>query len=538
LWLDLDEDGGAGSYGELLPDTTLPYQQLVTDKDGNKTWVNMTHYSDLVKVEILPQQDVTVEKQPTLACYWMPNIKTGFDLIENSIYTIKFNGTEYQCTPYKVGTFYYIGNASLWSSSETNTITGNNEPFVFRVVGDSISFIVAEAGTYNVAIEGFSEVCQKISGDYTGIYNNELGAIALNQSNVDSGGENSFSVHGLALGEHSFSHGSASVAMGKNSFATVASSALSENQFTTGKNNVPDMTNTYAHIVGNGSTTRSNAHTLDWEGNAWYQGNVYVGSTSGTNKDAGSKKLATEEYVDNLVDHTSPEYFGAVGDGVTDDSEAITQALTASKNVVFDGDKTYAVGSTIVIPADSMVNFRGATIVPLGNHDVIQVKPGSFTENLVVRCTNTAGWDSSAIVLYGRDQFHHNNPTTIRNIKLFCNTSYTAGLTTQGVGVKLYGDNFGDNVAGITADEIFTYGFGIGILFEGVDDYAENPTGGLVFIGANKFRGYWSFMDNVGISMKSKFPNTHITNNIFTDLQIEPLNTIDKNRQSSYGIYC
>lgn len=55
----------------------------------------------------------------------------------------------------------------------------------------------------------------------------------------------------------------------------------------------------YAHIVGNGTsnTKRSNAHTIDWEGNAWYQGDVYVGSTSGKTRDEGSKKLATEDYV-------------------------------------------------------------------------------------------------------------------------------------------------------------------------------------------------------------------------------------------------
>ena len=34
---------------------------------------------------------------------------------------------------------------------------------------------------------------------------------------------------------------------------------------------------------------------------AWYAGDVYVGSTSGVNKDDGSKKLATEEYVNNLL---------------------------------------------------------------------------------------------------------------------------------------------------------------------------------------------------------------------------------------------
>lgn len=40
----------------------------------------------------------------------------------------------------------------------------------------------------------------------------------------------------------------------------------------------------YAHIVGNGTSEdeRSNAHTLDWSGNAWYAGTVYVGGTSQT----------------------------------------------------------------------------------------------------------------------------------------------------------------------------------------------------------------------------------------------------------------
>ena len=62
----------------------------------------------------------------------------------------------------------------------------------------------------------------------------------------------------------------------------------------------------YAHIVGNGTaaTNRSNAHTLDWSGNAWYSGDVYVGSTSGIKKDSGSKKLATEEFVESKIQTT------------------------------------------------------------------------------------------------------------------------------------------------------------------------------------------------------------------------------------------
>ena len=43
-----------------------------------------------------------------------------------------------------------------------------------------------------------------------------------------------------------------------------------------GKYNIDDLNEKYAHIVGNGTsdTARSNAHTLDWEGNAWYAGTV------------------------------------------------------------------------------------------------------------------------------------------------------------------------------------------------------------------------------------------------------------------------
>lgn len=80
--------------------------------------------------------------------------------------------------------------------------------------------------------------------------------------------------------------------------------ALGENQHVEGILNIEDTIS--LHIVGNGTytessgqKTKSNAHTLDKLGNAWFAGNVYVGSTSGTNKDDGSKKLATEEYVNN-----------------------------------------------------------------------------------------------------------------------------------------------------------------------------------------------------------------------------------------------
>ena len=70
--------------------------------------------------------------------------------------------------------------------------------------------------------------------------------------------------------------------------------AKSSCQHVQGKLNIPDTSNRYAHIVGNGTDeiNTSNAHTLDWDGNGWYAGNLYVG---GTNQDNANKVLSTAD---------------------------------------------------------------------------------------------------------------------------------------------------------------------------------------------------------------------------------------------------
>ena len=103
-----------------------------------------------------------------------------------------------------------------------------------------------------------------------------------------------------ASGSNSHAEGDSTIASGDSSHAEgLETKAQGNNQHVQGKYNISDTTS--AHIVGNGSSisNKSNAHTLDWSGNAWFAGDVYTGSTSGTNKDAGSKVLATKEYVDS-----------------------------------------------------------------------------------------------------------------------------------------------------------------------------------------------------------------------------------------------
>ena len=109
--------------------------------------------------------------------------------------------------------------------------------------------------------------------------------------------------------------------------------AGSNNQHVQGKYNIEDASDQYAHIVGNGTEEkRSNAHTIEWNGNAWFQGDVYVKSNSGTNKDEGSKKLATEDMIPNVSNFATkneiPEVPTAVSE-LSNDRNYIASAATS-----------------------------------------------------------------------------------------------------------------------------------------------------------------------------------------------------------------
>lgn len=129
------------------------------------------------------------------------------------------------------------------------------------------------------------------------------GSFSLNRKPGTTIGINSHAEgnNNTASGDYSHAEGDNTTASGSRSHAEgLTTTAASSEQHVQGRHNVEDASGVYADIIGNGSySKKSNAATVDWSGNAWYAGDVYVGSTSGINKDSGSKKLATEEYVDN-----------------------------------------------------------------------------------------------------------------------------------------------------------------------------------------------------------------------------------------------
>ena len=101
----------------------------------------------------------------------------------------------------------------------------------------------------------------------------------------------------IASGKYSHAEGNTTIASGDYSHAEgYDTTASSQCQHVQGKFNIEDTNNKYAHIVGNGkANNKSNAHTLDWQGNAWYSGKLSQEGTPTEDKD-----LTTKKYVDNI----------------------------------------------------------------------------------------------------------------------------------------------------------------------------------------------------------------------------------------------
>lgn len=143
-------------------------------------------------------------------------------------------------------------------------------------------------------------------------------------------------------GNYAHAEGWGTVASGEASHAEGRFNvAAGEFQHVQGKFNISDVDadgkplNRYAHIVGNGSDSgnKSNAHTLDWQGNAWFAGKVFVGGTS--QNDTAAKKLATEDYVNTKVSdlvNSAPETLDTLGELATalEQNSDIVETLNAA----------------------------------------------------------------------------------------------------------------------------------------------------------------------------------------------------------------
>ena len=175
----------------------------------------------------------------------------------------------------------------------------------------------------------------------------------------DLGDKNISGIYSHAEGEFTIASGQDSHAEG---YRTTAASTY---QHVQGKFNIVDSINKYADIIGNGTSIseRSNAYTLDWNGNGWFSGEVYVGSTSGTNKDEGSKKLATEEYINSIISSNEETWINVQADWQQNDETA--NDYIKNRPGGYDA-------LTEILP-ETTLNFAGSTSLALTNCPPIEV---------------------------------------------------------------------------------------------------------------------------------------------------------------------
>ena len=190
-----------------------------------------------------------------------------------------------------------------------------------------------------------------------------------------------------AYGSNAHAEGEQSIANGNNSHVNgLGTVASHKSQHVFGEYNVPDSSKApstsrgnYVEIVGNGASpgSLSNARTLDWNGNERLAGDLYT--YAGTNREVSLTSLANTVALissgnfqkapsnvgtpgqvlglNNLLQpvwttvsgggalsdlgYVTPEMYGAVGDGSTNDENAFTSAIATGLPIFLTRGKNY-----------------------------------------------------------------------------------------------------------------------------------------------------------------------------------------------------
>lgn len=294
----------------------------------------------------------------------------------DKFYNVVWDGQDYLCRGYSD-----IDNVGLIPDgvSMESALAGDKIPFMFMMGLGGVMVITSYLQDHTIAItecnvhqintayipDSISRVGRLGVGDHSEIFNDYIDSTASGQYAHSEGkithadGDYSHAEGGSteANGDYSHAEGDGTEANGVTSHTegdhTIAGS---KSQHVQGKYNIEDTTDKYAHIVGNGDSddTRSNAHTIDWDGTAWFAGEVKIGGAG--QDDAEAKTLATTEYIDNKF---STSNLNTLTVGNATSADKVAQSLKF-------GSKTYNGSSEQTITAgdlglESAIRFVGIT---------------------------------------------------------------------------------------------------------------------------------------------------------------------------------
>ena len=329
--ITLDPDWTAPAEVALKSDVEIlrnseANQQLVTDSEGNVKWEDRLAY--------YTEEEKTLVAECTIPENYNFMITSLFEASDRTPCRVILNGQSYTgiCSNPKNGVYFNI-NMTEGEGFPVSTLYLSVPPYTLN--GPMVGF----SGT--ISIFAILQVPKPINQEFLGVsiapgegYNSvKIGNIssqaeASGQESVSIGsgsasGANSVAVnHGSAKGFHTFAQGYGEASGDMASAFGTGTIASGYAQMVSGRNNIEDTENKYITIVGNGTTsydennnyysTRSNAHTIDWEGNAWFAGNIKVGGVG--QDDAEAKEVATTDYVDAKIPSTTDAFQQLVTD--------------------------------------------------------------------------------------------------------------------------------------------------------------------------------------------------------------------------------
>lgn len=292
--LNYIEDG----ISKILPAIEAGQQQLVTDDNGNLVWENKTHDYKIEEVVLYENYQFTAVRAqsmnpPSIAL----NIGDSFEAIVNGE--------------------IYEGTVERDSASGKLKIIAGDIVIVGLMPGitQQLRNFTDASGTLTLSVttkiyhpidkEYMPIACASGTGVKTAILNDGPGSLATGAYSTacnegKSEGNYAFSINmGTASGFGSFAQGVNTFANGNYSYAGGANTiANGSQQYVVGKYNIEDNEDKYAYIVGNGDRNatdlsvldRSNAYTLDWEGNGWFAGSMEATSLILKSSAEGSTK--------------------------------------------------------------------------------------------------------------------------------------------------------------------------------------------------------------------------------------------------------
>lgn len=184
------------------------------------------------------------------------------------------------------------------------------------------------------------------------------------------------------------------------------------------------VVNKHTHTMSNCSYAPNGQIPRDAQFISAVRSKRFVGCTGKFNE------LEAEEIrVDELIEANNIKFYGAVGDGVTDDTQAFVDGL-ASVSELFVPSGNYLVSDTISVGASKRLYGDGYTSQILSAQDVIVELSGirAQIDNLTLEYTGTNFTTSVAIDIPGTDR------TTVDSLSILGAVNVAYGIRVRGLG--------------------------------------------------------------------------------------------------------